>query len=79
MALVIKLYLLERQDTPHVDEWSKVVVAAASETAARSRANSEAGSEGYVWTDGNLVAAKEIGLASEGVEGVVLQSRERDA
>lgn len=75
-SLEIKLFLLERNDTAHPDEWSKVIVAAVSEKSARELANQDSKSEGYVWTDGALVEAKKIGIADDGVEGVILSSRE---
>lgn len=75
-SLQIKLFLLERTATAYPDEWAKVVVAAVSEKVARELANQESKSEGYVWTDGSLVEAKELGVAIDGVDGVVLFSKE---
>lgn len=75
-TLEIKIFLLERNDTAHPDEWAKVVVAALNEKMARELANQDSRSEGYVWTDGGLVTAKEIGTAIDGVDGVILSSRE---
>lgn len=74
-SIEIKLYLLERNDTAVAGEVSKMVVAGRNEKAARETANSESGAEGYVWTDGHLVSAKEIGIATN-AEGVVLEARE---
>ena len=75
-SIKIRLYLLERIETPGPDEYSKSVVAAASEKSARQIANNDSKSEGYIWTDGHLVTAKEIGDAADDVEGVVLWSKE---
>lgn len=71
-SLQVKIFLLSRNDTAHPDEWAKVVVAATTEDMARQIANQESKSEGYVWTDGALVDAKEIGLAGDNVEGGVI-------
>ena len=75
-SIKIKLYLLERIETPGPDEYSKCVVAAASEKSARQIANNDSKAEGYVWTDGHMVNGTEIGDAADDVEGVVLWSRE---
>jgi len=74
-SIQIKLYLLERSDTPMAGEISKMIVAGRNEDSARQVANSESDSEGYVWTDGHLVSAKCIGIATD-AEGVVLASKE---
>lgn len=75
-SIAINLYLLERSDTPSPDEWGKVVVAASTEKAARELANQESKAEGYVWSDGQLVSARLIGVAEDGVEGVILGARD---
>jgi len=77
-SIQLKIYLLERNDTPVAGEVSKMVVVGRTEKAARETANAESGSEGYVWTDGHLVSAKELGIAnnSEEVTGIILEARE---
>ena len=74
-----RVYLLERNDTPQPDEWTKCVVAASNENGARTVVNKESGSEGYIWSDGRLVTATTLGKATNGVEGVICFSRERDS
>ena len=78
MSVSIRLYLLERQDTPSPDEWARCVVAAGSEGEARQLANQRCRSEGYVWTDGHLVNAKLLGDATEDVSGVIIYSRDKE-
>ena len=76
-TLSIKLFLLERQDTPMVGELTKCVVAAVDETAARALANGESEAEGYVWTDRDIVHAVELSEdTNDGVEGIQLWSKE---
>ena len=75
-SISINIYLLERTETSHPDAWAKVVVAAATESQARQIANAESGAEGYVWTDGNLVQAKLLGVAGLDVHGVILSAKE---
>ncbi len=75
-SITVYLFQLERQDSPGPDEATKIIVAAPSEKAARESANSEGGSEGYIWTDGTLVLAKKIGIAEDGVSGVICVSKE---
>lgn len=75
-SIGIYLYLLERTETAYTGEWSKCIVAATSEQSARQIANSECGGEGYVWTDGGRTDAKQIGVAEDGVQGVVLAQTE---
>lgn len=76
-TIKIKLFLLVRSEAPIADEYSACVVAAADERQARELANTESGTEGYVWTDGTVVEATELSSdTNEGVEGVVLWSRE---
>ena len=76
MSIQIGIYLLERAEEPYPDEWGKVIVAAATEKAARELANQESGAEGYVWTDGTKTSAKFIGPAAEDVHGILLASRD---
>lgn len=75
-SIEIGIFLLERNDDAAHGEWRRVVVAASNESQARQIANSEAGTEGYVWTDGTLVEARRIGSAGEGVHGVLMSSKE---
>jgi hypothetical protein len=76
-TISIKLFLLTRNESVVGDEYSSCVVAAGSEKEARELANNESNDEGYVWTDGTLVDAQELSPTSnEGVEGIVLWSRE---
>jgi len=77
-SIKIRLYLLERIESPSPDEYSKCVVAAASEKSARQIANNTSKAEGYIWTDGHLTNAKMIGDAADDIEGVVLWSREEE-
>jgi hypothetical protein len=74
------LYLLERNDVPQPDDWSKCVVVGSSEAKARELANRDSGAEGYVWSDGSLVSATVLGTAVErSCGGVVCFARERDS
>jgi len=75
-SVEIYLYLLERQDSTIIDDNTRCIVAAPSEKAAREQANAESGMEGYVWTDGQTVNAKELGVANEGVSGVLMFAKE---
>ena len=75
-SIKIGLYLLERNDTPMPDEWGRCVVAACSEKAARELANQESKAEGYVWTDGHLVDCTHLGSALDGIDGVIIFSRD---
>jgi hypothetical protein len=75
-SIIIKLYLLERSENVLPDENVKCLVAARTEKAARELANSEAGSEGYVWTDGTLVRSRELGEANDGIDGVLILAKE---
>lgn len=77
-SITISLYLLERNDTPMPDEWARCVVAASTESAAREIANHDSLAEGYIWSDGLLVNSKLLGEAVDGIEGIILFSRERD-
>ena len=75
-SIEIKLFLLTRTETPHPDEWAACIVAAKDEAAAREQANQDAPQvEGYVWTDGHKVHASFLGMASDGVSGVILGSK----
>ena len=75
-TIEIKLFLLERDGTPMPDEWGQCIVAASTEKAARELANQESGAEGYVWTDGRSTNARFLGVAVDGVEGVLIISRD---
>lgn len=75
-SISIYLYLLERTETAYSGEWAKCIVAATNESSARQMANESAEAEGYVWTDGHLTSARKIGLADDGVSGVVLSAAE---
>lgn len=70
------LYLLERTENVLPDEYVKCVVSASSEKAARGLAHVDSGSDGYVWTDGSLVRARELGEAASGIYGTILLARE---
>jgi hypothetical protein len=76
-TLSIKLFLLERQENPVIGEYSKCVVAAIDEVAAREIANGDSEAEGYVWTDRDLVTSIELSEdTNDGVEGIQLWSKE---
>lgn len=75
-SLEVGLWLLERIESVGPDEWAKVVVAAASEKGAREIANFEAKAEGYIWTNGALTSSRKIGIAEDGVDGLILGSKE---
>jgi hypothetical protein len=72
----IYIWQLERMEKLHADEINKCIVAAASEKEARQVANSESEAEGYVWTDGNLANCIQIGLANDGISGLLLASKD---
>jgi len=74
-SIQVELWYFERVSSASPHEWSKCVVAAPGEKAARNVANEESGDEGFVWTDGNLVEGRLLGQAADGVYGVVLFSR----
>jgi hypothetical protein len=75
-SIVINLYLLERTENVLPDEYVKCIVAARTENSAREIANADSGAEGYIWTDGTLVRAREIGVAADGVEGTIILAKE---
>lgn len=75
-TLTVKLFLLTRTETAAGDEYSACIAAAISEKAARELANGESGTEGYTWTDSARVEAKELGVAADGISGIVLWSKE---
>jgi hypothetical protein len=76
-TIQVKIYQLRRIMTPQPDEWSSCVVAAGSEKEAREIANQESKAEGYVWTDGGLVESVEVGIANDGVYGLLIATREQ--
>lgn len=71
-SIKIFLFHLKRTERALPDEWAQCVVAAKDEKDARTTANQEARSEGYVWTDESKAVLRKIGAAADGVEGVVL-------
>lgn len=73
-SITLNLYVLERIDTVYNDEWAGCLVAATSESSARQIANEESKAEGYVWTDAGRTNARKIGVADDGVQGVVLHA-----
>ena len=75
-SIEINIYLLERTETAIFGEWAKCIVAAASEQQARQIANEAASAEGYVWTDGALTQIRRIGVAEDGIQGVILAAPE---
>jgi hypothetical protein len=75
-SIKIKLYLLERIESPGHGEMASHLVAASSEKAAREIANGVSKDEGYLWTDGHLVTATALGEAYDDIEGVLMSSRE---
>jgi len=75
-SVTLNLYLLERIDVMISGERSKCIVAGTDESKARQIANEDSGAEGYVWTDGHGVNAKRIGIADDGIQGVVCWSVE---
>jgi hypothetical protein len=76
-SITIKLFHLKRQDTMYQDEYTQCIVAAATEKEARELANRDSEAEGYVWTDGMQVEAKELSdSAHDGVAGIQIWSRE---
>lgn len=77
-SIKIFLFHLKRTDRALSDEWAQCVVAGRSEEDARTTANEEARSEGYVWKDDSKATCERIGLAEDGVQGVVLWAPEVD-
>jgi len=75
-SIQIEIWLLDRTNRILPGEASKVIVAAENEVKAREIANSAAGTEGYVWTDGSTVNSTFLGWAGENVYGLILASRE---
>ena len=75
-SIRVELWLLDRTNRILPGEAQKVVVAAPSEEEARQIANSSAGTEGYVWTDGSTVTSTFLGEAAEGVYGLIIASKE---
>jgi hypothetical protein len=71
-TIEIYLWLLERTETAYSGEWAKCIVAGTTAEQARQIANEDSGAEGYVWTDGSLTQIKRLGIADDGVQGVVL-------
>ena len=72
----VYIWQLERGEKLHADEIGKCIVAAASEKEARQVANSESGTEGYLWTDGALANCIQIGVANDGISGLLLSSKD---
>lgn len=73
----IAVFLLHRVDSPQYDEYHSCVVAARDEEAARELANHECGTEGYIWTDGNITECTKLSKDSlDGISGIILWSRE---
>lgn len=75
-SIEIGLWKLSRQDNSMADEWSAVVIAAPSEKSARETANASSKAEGYVWTDSGRVNAQYLGVATEGISGIILWTSE---
>jgi len=75
-SIQIGIWLLDRSNRILPNEYSKVVVAAASEEEARQIANQSAGTEGYVWNDGSTVNSQFLGDAADGVYGLILASKD---
>jgi len=75
-SIAIKLYRLTKTNPITSNEVSRMVVAGADEKDARQVANQESGDSGYYWTDGSLVLCEEIGLANDGVYGVLASERQ---
>ncbi len=67
-SITVGIWLLERSETTLPGELSRCIIIAGSEKEARQTANSEAGTEGYVWTDGTTVSATLLGEAAGDVE-----------
>lgn len=75
-SMDLYLYILERAETAATGEWAKCIVAAKTEEEARQIANEECGAEGYIWNDGFSTNAKKIGIADDGVQGVLMHAPE---
>lgn len=76
-GIQIKLWLLQREEAPMIDEFSTFIIAAATEKEAREIANSECGGEDYIWTDGTKTACYLVASQVEdGFEGVLAKTRE---
>lgn len=72
----IELYIfkLDRTETPTTGEYTSCIVVGVNESSARQIANENSGSEGYVWTDGHKTSAQKLGVADDGIFGIVLWS-----
>lgn len=75
-SIEIGLWLLARTGSAFPDELVACAVAAKDEATARQMANQAALAEGYVWTNNEDVSATYLGVASDGVAGVLLTSLE---
>lgn len=75
---MLKIYIwrLSKENQLISTDLCDMIVAAATEKGARELANQRSKSEGYVWTDPSLVTATKIGLAEEGIHGIILCSAE---
>jgi hypothetical protein len=72
----VYIWQLERMEKLHADEVGRCIVAAPTEKEARSVANSESAAEGFVWTDGALANCIQIGVANDGISGLLLSSKD---
>jgi hypothetical protein len=75
-AASLGIFKLERQDTPMAGEYTACITVCPSERGARELANREASADGFVWTDGHLVAATRLGDATVDTASVVLWTKE---
>lgn len=78
-SITCGVYFLKRTDSPVFGERTGCVVLAASEMEARETANTNSGTEGYLWRDSDRVRCDKLAdAASPDVEaGVILWSQER--
>lgn len=75
-SIELYIFLLERNETPAHGEWAKCLVAATSEKAAGEIANEASEAEGYVWNDGARTSIRRIGIADDGVQGLIMQTKD---
>lgn len=64
----LRIFRLERQDTPQQGEWTICVVAASKADTAREIANRESNADGHVWTDKGLTICREFAVCNDDVD-----------
>jgi hypothetical protein len=75
-SIRIFLFHLKRTDRALPDEWAQCIVAGRDEADARTTANEDARSESYVWKDESKALCRNIGIAEDGVQGIILWAPE---